>query len=79
MRLGNLSLLGWETTAGESHRCAKLTNDNVREILRANDIRRDQEFADRYHVSRVTVQKIRTRQRWRHITANCTDTPQSIA
>lgn len=50
---------------GETHGCAKLTEDRVRAI-RADD-RLLREIAADYGVSQVTVSHIKTRRIWRHV------------
>lgn len=54
---------------GEAHRSAKLTDPQVREIVRRLDCgERQQSLADEYGVARSVVSKISRRQIWRHIT-----------
>jgi hypothetical protein len=50
---------------GETHGTAKLTEDEVREILK--DSRSQKEIAEEYGVSQPTICNIKARRRWRHI------------
>jgi hypothetical protein len=57
---GSLAVPGWESTAGEKHRRAKLTDDQIREIRRA--IEKPEALAIKYGVSAGHIIKIKRRQ-----------------
>lgn len=53
---------------GSKHPSAKLTEEDVRNILQlCKSARTDSEIAEKYGVSRTTVYGIRLRKRWRHV------------
>lgn len=61
---GSLALRGWESTAGENSRLAKLTNDQVREIRKLEGTKTAQELAEVYNVGRRTIQDVWRRRRY---------------
>ena len=58
---GSLKLPGWETTAGEKSRTAKLTDDQVRTIR--NEIGRPEDLAIKYGVSAAYIQCLKARRK----------------
>lgn len=63
--MGSLSLPGWQSTAGSNHRNAKLTELEAWKILVSP--KSAIETAAEFGVSRITVNDIRARRRWKHL------------
>ena len=59
---GSLRLYGWEPTAAENNRLAKLTNEQVREIRQSSES--VQTLAKRYGVSDCTIRNVINRKRY---------------
>lgn len=61
---GSLSLRGWESTAGENSKLAKLTEEKVREIRKLQSSKSLKEVAEIYSVTTTCIRDIWNRRRW---------------
>jgi len=64
---GSLSLRGWESSRGENHRTAKLTDDDVRQIRRLFGTMPHKDIAAKFGVHKSVISHIKTRKRWSHV------------
>ena len=62
---GSLKLPGWESTRGEKHRNAILTESQAYEIKFSQTS--EAELASKFNVSMWTVRNIRKGLRWKHL------------
>lgn len=66
-QIGTLALRGWESTRGTDSPSSKLDDEKVRTIRRANNAKRDKEFAKEFGVSPAAIAKVRRWESWVHV------------
>lgn len=63
----SLSVLGASRAKGIAHGMAKLTEDEVREILRLGHTLSETKIGERFGVSHAAISRILNRKNWRHL------------